>query len=176
MNKYKLIFAVTIIALLAGSDSSFFQSQKSIPKVILPSEVKFVVNPNDPSALQTAILDGDPSKPELYTMRVKIPANVKLLAHWHPETREVIVVTGTFYFGYGNQFDENKLSRGPKGCRTPQSQFLNHVIIYGGAEHTRTYSKFLQLYFRKKPTINIDGFKTEFDQCIVLDQPFDLFS
>lgn len=115
MNKYKLIVIATILVILTSIASAFFQSQKSTPKVILPSEVKFVVNPNDPAGLQTAVLDGDPTKPELYTLRIKIPANVKIPAHWHPETRAVAVLAGTFYYGYGNKFDEKKLIEMPPG-------------------------------------------------------------
>lgn len=115
MNKYKLFSAAIIVALLTGAASAFFQTHKSTPKVILPSEIRFVVNPNDPAGLQTVVLDGDPAKPELYTLRVKIPANVKLLAHWHPETRAVAVLAGTFYYGYGDKFDEKKLIEMPAG-------------------------------------------------------------
>ncbi len=115
MNKYKLISVTIIIALLTGAASLFSQPQKSTTKVVLPTEINFVVNPNDPAGLQSILLDGDPAKPELYTSRVKIPANVKLLAHWHPETRSVIVLSGTFYYGYGDKFDEGKLIEMPAG-------------------------------------------------------------
>jgi len=115
VNKYKLISAAIIIALLTGAASVFSQTQKSTAKVVLPSEINFVVNPNDPAGLQTVLLDGDPTKSELYTMQIKISANVKLLAHWHPETRSVIVLSGTFYYGYGDKFDEKKIIEMPAG-------------------------------------------------------------
>jgi len=115
VNKYKLISAAIIIITLTGAASIFSQPQKSTTKVVLPSEIKFIVNPNDPAGLQTVLLDGDPTKAELYTMQIKIPANVKLLAHWHPETRSVIVLSGTFYYGYGDKFDEKKLTEMPAG-------------------------------------------------------------
>ena len=115
MKKYRFIVVATIFAILIMVPFAFFQTQQSKPKVILPAEMKFVVNPNDPAGLQMMLLDGDPTKPELYTSRVKIPANFKLLAHWHPETRSVIVLSGTFYYGYGEKFDEKKLVKMPPG-------------------------------------------------------------
>jgi hypothetical protein len=115
MKKYRFFVVATIFAILIMVPSAFFQTQKSTPKVILPTEMKFVVNPSDPAGLQTMLLDGDPTKPELYTSRVKIPANFRLLAHWHPETRSVIVLSGTFYYGYGEKFDEKKLIEMPPG-------------------------------------------------------------
>ncbi len=115
VNKYKLISATITIVLLTSAASVFSQTQKSSTKVVFPSEIKFTINPNDPAGLQTVLLDGDPTKSELYTMQIKIPANIKLLAHWHPETRSVIVLSGTFYYGYGGKFDEKKLIEMPAG-------------------------------------------------------------
>jgi hypothetical protein len=115
MKSYKLFIVIFISAILSGTAFTFYQGQKSTPKIILPSEIKFAVSPNDPLALQTVILDGDPAKLGLYSTRVKIPANVKLLAHIHPETRNVVVLSGTFYYGYGDKFDETKLKEMPAG-------------------------------------------------------------
>ena len=115
MKNYKLIIVIVISAIISGTAFTFFQTQKLNPRVILPKEIKFTANPNDPTGLQTVVLDGNPTQPELYTSRVKIPANVKLLAHFHPETRHVIVLSGTFYYGYGDKFDESKLIEMPAG-------------------------------------------------------------
>ena len=115
MKTFKILIVIVVTALVSGTAFTFYQVQKLAPKIILPSEIKFFANPNDPSALQSVVLAGDPSKPELYTTRVKIPANVKLLAHIHPESRNVVVLSGTFYYGYGDKFDEAKLNEMPAG-------------------------------------------------------------
>ena len=63
-----------------------------------------------PPTLRLAILVGDPTKPGLYTIRVRVPGGIKMMPHKHPEDRVYTVVSGVFYVGLGEQFDENKLS------------------------------------------------------------------
>jgi len=76
---------------------------------ITPTELKWIQNP-ELHGLMSAVLVGDPGKPGLYVMRVRIPANAKLAPHFHPdETRMVTVLSGTLYFGFGDEFDESKL-------------------------------------------------------------------
>ena len=67
-------------------------------------------------APEVAVLYGDPTKPGVYVTRVKVPAGVKLMPHWHPdEVRTVVVLSGTFLHGYGDQWDESKLKIHPPG-------------------------------------------------------------
>jgi uncharacterized RmlC-like cupin family protein len=70
----------------------------------------------------------------LYTTRIKIPANVKLLAHLHPETRNVVVLSGTFYYGYGNKFDEAKLTEMPAGSFFTEPANQPHFAWTKGGE------------------------------------------
>ena len=63
-----------------------------------------------PPTLRLAILVGDPTKPGPYTIRVKVPSGIKMMPHKHPEDRVYTVMSGVFYVGLGEQFDENKLS------------------------------------------------------------------
>jgi quercetin dioxygenase-like cupin family protein len=63
-----------------------------------------------------AVLFGDPTKPGVYVVRVRVPAGMKLMPHWHPdEVRTVVVLSGTFLHGYGEQWDETKLKLHPPG-------------------------------------------------------------
>ena len=61
-------------------------------------------------APQHVTLFGDPSKPGLYVDRIKFMPGMKVMPHWHPDTvRTVLVMSGTFYFAVGEQWDESKL-------------------------------------------------------------------
>ena len=42
-------------------------------------------------------------------IRVKVPDDVKLMPHRHPEDRIYTVIAGVFYIGLGDQFDADKL-------------------------------------------------------------------
>ncbi len=67
-------------------------------------------------APQHVTLFGDPSKPELYVDRIKFMPGMKVMPHWHPDTvRTVLVMSGTFYFAVGEQWDESKLKAYPAG-------------------------------------------------------------
>ena len=54
------------------------------------------------AGIQTTVLLGDPTKPGLYTIRLSIPANTTIQAHTHRDDRSAIVMSGTWYFGYGS--------------------------------------------------------------------------
>ncbi len=67
------------------------------------------------SGIQTIVLKGNPSKTGIYTILLKIPANTRIEAHDHPDDRVATVISGTWYFGYGAKFDEQKLKALPPG-------------------------------------------------------------
>lgn len=110
MKKYTSITAVILIALTSALALTVIQSQKLTPKIVLPDKIKWKVDSNSSGELQTIVLAGDPSKEELYTTRIKIPAKLKLEPHFHLENRTIVVLSGTLYYSYGNTFDESKLT------------------------------------------------------------------
>ena len=67
------------------------------------------------AAIQTIVLKGDPTKAGLYTIMLRIPANTRIAAHTHPDDRIGMVISGTWYFGYGKVFDANALKALPPG-------------------------------------------------------------
>jgi quercetin dioxygenase-like cupin family protein len=48
-------------------------------------------------------------------IRVKVPYDVKLMPHRHPEDRIYTVMSGVFYIGLGDQFDGCKVQAYPPG-------------------------------------------------------------
>jgi quercetin dioxygenase-like cupin family protein len=63
-----------------------------------------------PPSVRLAILVGDPTKPGPYTIRVRVPGGIKMMPHKHPEDRVYTVISGVFYVGLGEQFDEHQLT------------------------------------------------------------------
>jgi quercetin dioxygenase-like cupin family protein len=91
---------------------AFAHAQDAI--ITLPQEIAYKAPLV--GAPEVAVLFGDPTKPGVYVTRVKVPAGVKLMPHWHPdEVRTVVVLSGTFLHGYGDQWDESKLKIHPPG-------------------------------------------------------------
>jgi hypothetical protein len=51
------------------------------------------------------VVAGDPSQPGIYTIRAKFAPHTMSQPHWHPETRYVTVIKGTWWTGAGPKFD-----------------------------------------------------------------------
>lgn len=75
-----------------------------------------------------ANLVGDPTKPGPYTIRLKFPAGYKLAPHTHPDSREVTILSGTWYTGYGETFDSGALKALPAGSFYTEPAHLPHFI------------------------------------------------
>jgi hypothetical protein len=59
-----------------------------------------------PKGAEIAVLDGDPTKPVLYAVRLKFPANYAIPAHSHPTDEHVVVTSGALMFGMGDVLDK----------------------------------------------------------------------
>ena len=80
------------------------------------ADLKWVEGPPSlPAGAKLAVIEGDPSQPGLFTMRLKLPANYKVPAHWHPADEHVTVISGSFLMGLGDKFDEKAPKELPPG-------------------------------------------------------------
>ncbi len=68
-----------------------------------PENMKFVDLEGGLGA-QQAILEGDPSKPGLYVIRMKFPPGVMSRPHTHSQDRLAVVLKGTWWTGTGPDF------------------------------------------------------------------------
>ena len=59
-----------------------------------------------PKGAEIAVLDGDPTKPVLYAVRLKFPAHYAIPAHSHPTDEHVVVTSGALVFGMGDVLDK----------------------------------------------------------------------
>ena len=73
--------------------------------LLMPDGLKWV----DPAVLpgaKLALLQGDPAKEGLFVYRFKFPANYKVPPHFHKAGENVTVLSGTFFVGLGEKFDQ----------------------------------------------------------------------
>ena len=52
-----------------------------------------------------AVLQGDPTKAGPFVMRLSMPAGYKIAPHWHTQTENATVMSGTFMVGMGDKYD-----------------------------------------------------------------------
>lgn len=62
--------------------------------------------PSLPAGAKIAVLEGDPKKEGLFTIRLQMPAGFKVPPHTHPSAEHVTVISGSLNLGMGPKFDE----------------------------------------------------------------------
>jgi quercetin dioxygenase-like cupin family protein len=95
-------------------------------KSVRPEDVDWKPFPSFPPSARLAVVVGRPAEPGPYVIRVKLPHGVKLMPHRHPEDRVYTVISGVFYIGRGERFDEERLEAYPPGAV---------VVLPGGTPH-----------------------------------------
>src|SRR5437879_7213440 len=80
------------------------EAKTATPKKAIwnPDEIQWGAPPPflQPEA-QFAVIEGDPSKAGVYTIRAKMPDGYKIQPHWHPTAENVTVLSGTLKVGMG---------------------------------------------------------------------------
>jgi quercetin dioxygenase-like cupin family protein len=85
-------------------------------KAVLPEDIDWKPFAAYPRSVRLGVVVGDPTKPGPYVIRVRVPRGVRLMPHKHPEDRTYTVISGVFYIGLGERFDEEKLEAYPPGA------------------------------------------------------------
>jgi quercetin dioxygenase-like cupin family protein len=91
------------------------QPDQDVFRSVLPEDVDWEPFAPFPPSARLAVLVGQPTEPGPYVIRVKVPSGVKLMPHRHQEDRVYTVISGVFYIGRGDRFDEEKLEAYPPG-------------------------------------------------------------
>ena len=105
-----------VLAFITVGLSAFAYAQNTGTSVLkLPQDIEFK-GPLTGGPPEFVLLYGDPTKPgALYVSRVRFSAGSKEPPHWHPESRTVVVLSGTLYYGTGDKWDESNLRQYPPG-------------------------------------------------------------
>ena len=105
---------------------------------VTPSDVKWPApaaggtGTSGVAGTQTVVLKGDPTKPGLYSMLLRVGPNTRIEAHAHPDDRVATVISGTWYFGYGKQFNEAGLKQLPPGSFYTEPPNAYHFAMTRG--------------------------------------------
>ena len=120
---------VGLVFLLGLSVAAAAQGQASgEDTAVMPNEIVWKASAAS-AGLETAVTFGDPTKPGPYVLRVKFPAGYKLMPHFHPDAwRTGVVLSGNYYFGLGEQWDESKLKLYPAGTFFSEPKGTPHFV------------------------------------------------
>jgi hypothetical protein len=83
-------------------------------RALQPDEIQWSQRRQSPDVFYAAIY-GDPAKTGPYAFRVRAQAGHSLPPHTHPDERTVTVLSGTYWSGVGETFDESRLIAFPAG-------------------------------------------------------------
>ena len=97
----KLLTCLALIALIVPATA------QDASKIVPADSVKWSPHPLFPGA-QTAILAGDPTKPETIVQRNKFPPNFKVAPHMHSFVEVGTIISGSLGHGEGDTFDASK--------------------------------------------------------------------
>ncbi len=79
-----------------------------------------------PTGAKMAVLQGDPDKAGMYTIRLKAPDGYRVAAHWHPADEHLTVISGTFNLGTGDTLDEAKTTAMSAGAFGSMPAKMHH--------------------------------------------------
>ena len=141
----RFLFVVSILALLLVVVAQ--QGPAEDPPVIVdtPPDEELIFTPGDvawqpgPGSFEEgsefAILEGDPSGPGLFTLRIRMPDGFRISPHWHPGVERVTVLSGTFRMGHGEEFDpEATIPLGPGSYFSMPPEMTHFAVTEGETE------------------------------------------
>ncbi len=132
MKRFAVYAAAAIVAI--GATAAYADSMGSAkPVIFTPSTITWMPGQGQiPSTVGVAVLDGDPTKPGPYTIRLKIPDGTRFPAHYHVDAERITVISGTFMAAIGSTFDETKLMALPAGSYCLMPAGVRHYAMAKG--------------------------------------------
>lgn len=102
---------VTLLLIFLGFIPCSVVSGQAVPEgftQVQPADIKWLPSKIVPGG-QVAILLGDPDKSGPLVVRIKLPPNIKIMPHTHPDARTYTVLSGEWKLGFGDRFDSATL-------------------------------------------------------------------
>jgi quercetin dioxygenase-like cupin family protein len=118
---------------LAGLWLASLLCAQSLPEMrMLPAEMSAAavdgnqIGSSGLAGVHTKVLFGDPSKTGYYSILLFVPAHTTIPAHSHRDDRVATVVSGSWYFGYGDRFDAKSFKKLLPGSVYSEPAAHNH--------------------------------------------------
>lgn len=138
-----IVVLTLLFASVGGAQDSAWRTRLTPTQIRALAGAGATAGTSGVPGIQTRVLKGDPARPGLYTIQLEVPANTRIEAHDHPDDRAATVISGTWYFGYGDRFDEKELKAlmpgsfyseppgEPHFARTADIVVVLHISGYG---------------------------------------------
>jgi quercetin dioxygenase-like cupin family protein len=98
-----------------------------------PGDIEWREGPGSLEAgMQFAVLEGNPSEPGVFTLRIKMPDGSHISPHSHPGVERVTVISGVFRLGSGDELDPENTTPLEAGSYTSMPPGMRHFAIAEG--------------------------------------------
>lgn len=154
MSKVKVLGAAAAALVLVGVGASAegdegrkgqraqHQMQGKQHATFTPDQLKWGPGPASlPPGAQVAVVEGDMTKPEPFTIRAKLPDGYVIPAHTHPGIEHVTVISGTFQLGMGSRYDEGKLQDLKAGSFAVMQPGMQHFAAADGETEIQLHGR-----------------------------------
>ena len=123
VNLREAFLSVIVIATIAGwlvaqepssNTARATSPSPSAPHIITtPESIKWNAAGN---GTEFTVLSGSPNiEGAPFVLRIRFADQVRVAPHWHPVDEHITVITGTFYMGMGEKFNESAAKEMPAG-------------------------------------------------------------
>lgn len=109
--------------------SGFALAASMAPTIVIAGQEHWNAGTGMMKGAQVAVLAGNPATSGLYIVRVKVPAGAVFGPHYHNETENVTVVSGTLWVGLGDKVNKAKLVALPAGSFVHVPGKLHHYAL-----------------------------------------------
>jgi quercetin dioxygenase-like cupin family protein len=122
-----------IVASVAAAQTSARSTGAMAHKLLLPDQLKWGAPPPGlPPAAQAAVLDGDPTKPGIFTVRLHAPDGYQIRPHWHSQDEHITVISGKFAMGMGDHWTPSEMHEGGPGAFMSLPSGQRHSAVMRG--------------------------------------------
>ena len=116
----KLLFLATLPLVLAGSTLQAKPSGSNLKWGDAP--------PSLPAGAKMAVVSGNPAKPGMFTIQLKMPADYAVPPHSHPTSEVVKVVSGELHYAMSGKMEMAKAKTLKAGHTVTMGAKMNHWV------------------------------------------------
>lgn len=113
MCRFASALLIAVGFIVGGATAALGQATDSTSGMKLTSASSLTwTSPQVPGfdpGLKLAVVDGNPEAAGPYTLRLSFPDGYRFPPHWHPNTENVTVLSGTLLLAMGTTVDDSKL-------------------------------------------------------------------
>jgi quercetin dioxygenase-like cupin family protein len=85
-----------------------------------------------PAGAKMAVLQGDPGKPESFTVRLDMPDGYRVAPHFHPTDEHITIIQGSLLLGMGDKVDPARTTTLPAGAFASALANMHHYVTAKG--------------------------------------------